>query len=76
MEGIVSVKELATYLKLKESTVRQFALQGKLPAIKVGRRWRFKMEQVLMLLTEKKTIERADPNRNNEPPIFSYPPKN
>jgi len=65
MEDIVSVKELATYLKMKESTIRKFAQQGNLPAIKVGRHWRFKMDEILMMFPEKKVIDRADPNRNN-----------
>ena len=52
MDGIMSVKDLATYLKIKESTVRTFAKRGDLPAIKVGRHWRFKIDQILMLFPE------------------------
>ena len=37
MEDIATVKELASYLKIKESTVRKFAKQGNLPAVKFGK---------------------------------------
>jgi PTS system nitrogen regulatory IIA component len=62
MGDILTAKELASYLKLRESTVRNFAKRGDLPAIKIGRHWRFKMDKILMLFPEKKVVEQVGPN--------------
>jgi len=60
MENTLTVKELAAYLKLRDSTVRRFALQGKLPAVKTGKSWRFEMDKIQMLFPEKKIVVRPD----------------
>ncbi len=49
MEHILTVKELATYLKLKASTIRLLASRKKLPGFKIGNSWRFEMKNILML---------------------------
>ncbi len=41
---IVTVKEVAEFLRLKEATICRLASEGKLPGIKVGKSWRFDME--------------------------------
>lgn len=41
---IVTVKEVADFLRLKEATVCRLASEGKLPGVKVGKSWRFDME--------------------------------
>lgn len=38
---VMTVKEVATYLKMAESTVYRLAQEKRLPARKVGRLWRF-----------------------------------
>ena len=38
---VLTTEELAQYLKLPESTVRQLVREGRIPGIKVGRSWRF-----------------------------------
>ena len=40
-EILMTVVEVAKYLRLKPNTVRAMARDGKLPAIKIGRGWRF-----------------------------------
>jgi excisionase family DNA binding protein len=60
MEDIVTVKGLASYLKLKEATIRKLASQGNLPAIKIGRSWRFRMNKIIMLFPEKKAVDQTD----------------
>jgi excisionase family DNA binding protein len=40
-EGLLTPKEAALYLKLNPRTVIRLAREGKIPAIKVGNRWRF-----------------------------------
>lgn len=43
---IATVREVAAFLKLKESTVCNLASQGKLPGFKLGKSWRFDMGRV------------------------------
>ena len=38
---ILTVKELCEYLKLTEITIYKYAKEGKIPAFRVGNRWRF-----------------------------------
>jgi excisionase family DNA binding protein len=41
---IVTVREVAEFLRLKEATICRLASEGKLPGVKVGKSWRFDME--------------------------------
>jgi excisionase family DNA binding protein len=41
MPEIMTTKEIAKYLKLHEITVCKYAAEGKIPAIRIGRVWRF-----------------------------------
>ena len=53
MGQILKVKELAEYLKLTEVTIYKYAKEGKIPACRVGSRWRFDKEQIDELLKSK-----------------------
>ena len=44
--SILTVDELAAYLKVPKSTVYKMAQQGKLPGQKVGRHWRFQRQAI------------------------------
>lgn len=46
MVKIVTVKEVAAFLKLKDATVCNLASEGKLPGFKLGKAWRFDMDEV------------------------------
>jgi len=48
---IVTVKEVADFLRLKEATVCRLASEGKLPGVKVGKSWRFDMEALERCVT-------------------------
>lgn len=41
-DEILTLKEVAEYLKLTEKTAYRLAAEGKLPGFKVGGSWRFK----------------------------------
>ncbi|TOD30839.1 DNA-binding protein [Vibrio parahaemolyticus] len=41
-DQILTLKEVAAYLKLAEKTAYRLASEGKLPGFKVGGSWRFK----------------------------------
>lgn len=45
-DEILTLKEVAEYLKLAEKTAYRLAAEGKLPGFKVGGSWRFKREDV------------------------------
>ncbi len=41
-DDILTIQEIAAYLKLNEKTAYRLASEGKLPGFKVGGSWRFK----------------------------------
>ena len=41
MAQIMTTKEMAAYLKLHEITICKYAATGAIPAIRIGRVWRF-----------------------------------
>jgi excisionase family DNA binding protein len=43
---IMTIKELADYLKIAEKTAYRFALEKKIPGFKVGGAWRFRKEEI------------------------------
>lgn len=48
---VATVREVAAFLKLKESTVCRLVSQGQLPGFKLGKSWRFDLERIERLLT-------------------------
>ncbi len=47
MPNIVTAKEVSQYLKLTESTIYKLASIGEIPGFKIGKSWRFDMDEVL-----------------------------
>ena len=45
-DGIFTVPELATYLRMKPITIYKHVAGGKIPGFKVGSKWRFKKETI------------------------------
>lgn len=45
-DEIMTVKELADYLKIAEKTAYRFASEGKVPGFKVGSAWRFRKSEL------------------------------
>lgn len=45
-EEILTIKEVAEYLKLAEKTAYRLAAEGKLPGFKVGGSWRFQRGEI------------------------------
>lgn len=45
-DQIMTVKEVAEYLKVNERTVYRLANAGKLPSFRVGASWRFKQAEI------------------------------
>jgi len=51
---ILTLKEVAEYLKLAEKTAYRLAAEGKLPGFKVGGSWRFKESDIESWIEESK----------------------
>lgn len=45
-EEILTLKEVAEYLKLAEKTAYRLAAEGKIPGFKVGGSWRFRKDAI------------------------------
>ena len=46
MPQIMTTKELAKYLKPHEITICKYAAEGRIPAIRIGRVWRFDKDAI------------------------------
>lgn len=42
MDDIMTLEEVARYLKLKPQTIYTWAQNNKIPAVKLGKEWRFR----------------------------------
>jgi len=50
--GMMDIKEVADYLKIKEQTVYRLAQNGKIPALKIGGQWKVKKEHLDRMFDE------------------------
>jgi len=55
-DQILTLKEVAAYLKLADRTVYLYAQTGKLPGIKIGSAWRFRRVDIDRWLDEQRTL--------------------
>ena len=46
MTKIMSTKEIAEYLRLHEVTICKYAAEGRIPAMRIGRAWRFNTDSI------------------------------
>lgn len=53
-DDILTLKEVAAYLKLAEKTAYRLAAEGRLPGFKVGGSWRFRGQDVERWIAEQK----------------------
>jgi len=53
-DEILTLKDVAKYLKLAEKTAYRLAAEGKLPGFKVGGSWRFKQSDIESWISEQK----------------------
>lgn len=53
-DEILTLKEVAEYLKLAEKTAYRLTAEGKLPGFKVGGSWRFRKEDIEIWINEQK----------------------
>ncbi|MFQ5787940.1 MAG: helix-turn-helix domain-containing protein [Thermodesulfobacteriota bacterium] len=53
MSDILTIKEIADYLRMEEHAIYRLARQGKLPAFKLSNQWRFKKDLLDEWINEK-----------------------
>ena len=46
MDNVLSVRDVALFLKINEQTVYRLARCGKIPARKIGKQWRFSRAEI------------------------------
>ena len=54
-DEIFNIKEVSDYLKIPISTIYKLVQGGKVPAIKVGKHWRFMKKDIDRLFEQKLT---------------------
>ena len=50
---ILDIQDVDNYLRMPVSTIYRLAQDGKLPAVKVGKHWRFLKKNLQLLFTQK-----------------------
>ena len=53
MENIMTIEEVAKYLKMKPQTIYTWAQKGQIPAVKLGKEWRFRKDVIDEWLNER-----------------------
>jgi excisionase family DNA binding protein len=64
-DDILDIKDVANYLRLPVSTIYKLAQDGRIPAVKVGKHWRF-LKKDLQLLFVQKGEEYSQTRENQE----------
>jgi excisionase family DNA binding protein len=62
-DPILTIKDVADYLKVNERTIYRLAASGELPGFKVGNSWRFKQSELEQYITAQHN--RANANQAN-----------
>ena len=56
MDSLMTLEEVAAYLRLSKDTVYRLAQRGKLPASKAGSQWRFRRDDIDGWLERNKNV--------------------
>ncbi|TPE46526.1 helix-turn-helix domain-containing protein [Amaricoccus solimangrovi] len=57
---IMTIREVAEYLKLNEKTAYRLAAEGEIPGFKVGGSWRFKRQDIERWIAQKTTEQKDE----------------
>ena len=58
--NILTIREVAEYLRITEKTAYRLASEGKLPGFKVGGSWRFKKGELDRWIEKQKHVSSKD----------------
>lgn len=56
---VLTIEELAAYLKIPKSTLYKLVREGSIPSQKIGRHWRFRKEAIDRWLEEVRNAQSA-----------------
>lgn len=59
MEKLLTLQQIAQRFQISETTLYKLVRNGKIPAIKIGNQWRFKMEDIEEWLESQKIAQRG-----------------
>jgi len=57
---LLTLQQVAEYLGISQATVRRLIDEENLPAVKIGRAWRFSPDTLEKWLAQKRNAERGD----------------
>ena len=66
-DPILTIKDVADYLKVNERTIYRLAASGDLPGFKVGNSWRFKqseLEQYIVAQHNRTSVSESNKSEN------------
>lgn len=66
MNALMTLEEVASYLRLSKDTVYRMAQRGRIPASKVGMQWRFRREDVDQWLDKNRNVAQVAPANRAE----------
>jgi excisionase family DNA binding protein len=66
MDDILTLKELANYLKIAEKTLYGWSQKGKIPGIKMGSAWRFRKADIDAWVEEQRQITEKSSTAKNK----------
>lgn len=58
---VLTIEELATYLKIAKSTLYKLVREGKIPCQKIGRHWRFRKPAIDLWLEKGRSDDTGKP---------------
>jgi excisionase family DNA binding protein len=56
---IMNIEEVARYLGVSTATIYRYVKQGKIPASRVGKFWRFRKEKIDAWLERQENVEKG-----------------
>ena len=71
--NLLTAQQVQQMLEVDRSTIYRMAEDGRLPAIKVGRQWRFPAESIAELLTRRAGVPSPCPGSGTTPTTCSSP---
>ena len=60
--SLMTIDEIAKYLRMKKVTIYKHAQDGKIPGFKVGSKWRFKKSTIDKWIADKENSNRKQHN--------------
>jgi PTS system nitrogen regulatory IIA component len=70
-DQLMSVRDLADYLQVDMSTVYLWSQRGQIPAMKVGRMWRYRRSEIDAWLESRRTPAVKEPSSRSSPTPLS-----